>query len=159
MSCKNSLPVWALCKRLWVPWQTKSSQCGVCRQGGRCGLVTQLARAKATCWIKEIYCSAWKQENHGLGSWGTEGGRRRLHSFCLYVRLTRQTLAGVPHCCLMSQTELEAVQTDSSLLDQRQSLRALLRWEPRGSQTPHCTWCIPHITLPHLICRRIKIAL
>lgn len=93
-----------------------------------------------------------------------EGGGRRLHSFRSYVRLTRQTLAGVPHCCVMSQAgRLEAIQTDSSLLDwSRSSLRALLCRGSPETVSPHIALGAVQaslVTLPHLICKRIRAAL
>lgn len=104
--------------------------------GGRCGPVTQLPCAKSTRWIKGTYCSAGRQESHGLGSRGVEGSGRRLHSFRSYVTLTRQTLAGLPRS-MMSQTGLEAIQTDSSLLGWNPaSPGALLRWGAQGQSDP-----------------------
>lgn len=88
---------------------------------------SQLACALSTCWMKGIYCHAWKQESHRPGSYGVEGSGRRLHSFRSYVMLTRQRLAGLPHS-RMSQTGLEAVQTDSSSLGWNPTPAASLHW-------------------------------
>lgn len=74
-----------------------------------------------------------KTRDLGLGAGGGEGSGRSLHSFHSYVRLTRQTLAAVPRCCVMSQAGLQAMQADSNLLDWEQSsLGVLLCWEAQG---------------------------